>query len=67
MKRHNPLTNEPFKHGDERADGYVFYGYTNRLKADGYFIEIWLNPTSIHVIREKDLARKKAKYWDLTW
>jgi len=67
MKRINPHTNKPFCLGDEREDGFIFYGYTNRLRSNGTFIEIWLNPTSIHAIREKDLARKKAKYWDLTW
>ena len=62
MKRLNPQTGEPFKLGDVRADGYLFYGYTNRIKRSGYFVEIWLNADSHRIIKLKDLARKKYKY-----
>ena len=62
MKRINPATNQPFRLGDERSDGYLFYGYTARVKNNGYYVEIWLNPDSKETIRLKDLARKKKKY-----
>ena len=62
MKRINPQTGKPFRLGDAREDGRLFYGYTTRVKRNGYFIEIWLNATSRETIRIKDLARKKMKY-----
>ena len=45
MKRLNPKTNSPFKSGDAREDGKIFYGYAQkRLKKDGFFTELWLSP-----------------------
>jgi hypothetical protein len=58
MKRLNPLTNELFKFGDIRNDGRLFYAYTNRLKKDGFFIEMWLSNKSF----EKQKNIKKNKY-----
>jgi hypothetical protein len=47
MKRLNPKTNAPFKSGDVREDGKIFYGYSpKRLKKDGFFTESWLSPES---------------------
>lgn len=62
MKRNSPNTNEPFKRGDVRDDGYVFFAYTKIVKSDGFFKEIWLNPDASDKIRQKDRAQKKAKY-----
>ena len=58
MKRFNPLTNELFKFGDIRNDGRMFYAYTNRLKKDGFFIEMWLSSDAF----EKQKNIKKNKY-----
>jgi len=44
MKRLNPTTNSPFKKGDVRENGYVFFQYRKILLADGYFKEYWLKP-----------------------
>ena len=45
MKRKNPETGLPFKHGDKRADGFIFTGYNfKKIKQDGTFIEIWKSP-----------------------
>ena len=47
MRRINPQTNEPFKYGDVREDGYIFKEYKlKRLKKNGYFAEGWLSPES---------------------
>lgn len=62
MKRLNPETNSPFKRGDTRADGYVFFNYTTRLKNDGYFGERWLKPEVSDKLKKKDRTNKKAKY-----
>ena len=62
MKRLNPDTNEPFKRGDVRHDGFVFFNYTARLKSDGFFLERWLSPAVSEKRREKDRNSKKAKY-----
>lgn len=43
MKRNNPDTKNPFKSGEKRSDGRVFYGYqTNILLKTGYFAEQWV-------------------------
>ena len=45
MKRLNPITNQPFKCGDTREDGFMFNKYKyDRLKKTGFFGEQWLNP-----------------------
>ena len=62
MKRTNPKTNLPFKRGDVREDGYVFFNYTNRIKADGFFAERWLHPENSNKAKEKDKIAKKGKY-----
>jgi hypothetical protein len=62
MKRNNPATNQPFKRGDVREDGYVFFNYTNKLKSTGFFMERWLNPEASAQVKEKDKTAKKAKY-----
>lgn len=58
----NPQTGQPFKRGDEREDGYLFCRYTNKLKADGTFIEIWLTPTSLSKVRAADNQHHQSKY-----
>jgi hypothetical protein len=62
MKRNNPATNQPFKRGDVREDGFVFYNYTNKLKSTGFFMERWLSPESSVSAKVKDKTAKKAKY-----
>ena len=62
MKRNSPNTNTPFKRGDVREDGFVFFAYTKTVKSDGFFKEIWLSPDASEKVREKDRAQKKAKY-----
>lgn len=44
MKRLNPKTNRPFRHGDEREDGKVFNGYRLYKRIDSeYFHEYWVD------------------------
>lgn len=62
MKRTNPTTNEPFKRGSVRDDGFVFFAYTKIIKSDGFFKEIWLNPQTSEKVKARDRAIKKAKY-----
>lgn len=62
MKRLNPNTNEPFKRGDVRQDGFVFFNYTAKLKSDGFFLERWLSPEVSEKRKAKDRNSKKAKY-----
>lgn len=62
MKRNNPATNQPFKRGDVREDGFVFFNYTNKLKSTGFFMERWLSPESSNMAKIKDKTAKKAKY-----
>ena len=44
MKRLNPQTGVPFKRGDIREDGKIFQGYQTKLRLNGTFLEVWLNP-----------------------
>ena len=62
MKRLNPKTNQPFKRGDVREDGKVFFNYTNTVKADGFFTERWLSAKSSESAMQKDRERKNKKY-----
>jgi hypothetical protein len=59
MMRLNPSTNERFHRGDLRGDGFVFFAYTNKLKADGYFKEIWLSPSASSRATHGDKIRKR--------
>lgn len=62
MKRLNPNTNQPFKRGDVREDGFIFFNYTTKLKSDGFFMERWLSVEASTKAKEKDKTAKKAKY-----
>ena len=46
MKRLNPATGLPFKKGDVRENGDVFYQYRKITKnwTNGYYVEYWLKP-----------------------
>ena len=58
MKRLNEATNTFNKSGFVREDGKRFYGYTKRLRKDGFFIELWLKPEAYAA----NLAKKAAKH-----
>ena len=62
MKRNCLNTNEPFKRGAVREDGFVFFAYTKVIKTDGFFKEIWLSPDASEKAKAKDRNLKKAKY-----
>lgn len=61
MKRLNPDTGEPFKHGDIREDGYVFRCYAPRIKRNGFFDEKWVSPENY----QKYLNRDKVEHRNL--
>ena len=45
MKRLNPQTNEPFKRGDYREDGFRFLSYLYKdKKRNGFYLEQWISP-----------------------
>lgn len=62
MKRNNPATNQPFKRGDTREDGFVFFNYTGKLKSNGFYQERWLSVEVSNKMKDKDRAKKKAQY-----
>jgi hypothetical protein len=62
MKRLNPKTNQPFKRGDVREDGKVFFNYTSIVKADGFFTERWISAKSSDRAKESDRNRKNSQY-----
>lgn len=59
MMRSNPTTGQRFHRGDEREDGFVFFAYTNKVKSDGYFKEIWLSPGASRKALVGDKMRKR--------
>ena len=62
MKRINPKTNQPFKYGDVREDGFVFVDFrtTRPIKKDGTYQENWLSPNKFEQRRkDSNFNRKK--------
>ena len=62
MKRLNPNTNQPFKRGDTREDGFVFFNYTGKLKSNGFFQERWLSVEVSNKVKNKDKQKKREQY-----
>jgi hypothetical protein len=66
MKRLNPKTNKPFKRGDVREeDGRIFYGYTNRIRINGTFVEDWRTPKSfakVKIRQDKEYNENKEHH-----
>ena len=63
MRRINPNTNEFFKCGDLRKDGYLFKQYVlKRIKKDGFFVEQWSKPWVF--TKEKEIRKKNSLNWD---
>ena len=58
-KRLNPITKEPFKHGDIREDGYIFKQYLTTIKKDGFYIEAWFSPEAFKKMRYNANERSK--------
>ena len=65
MKRINPNTNQPFKYGDVREDGFVFVDFrtTRPVKKDGTYQENWLS--SIKFNLQKAYKNEHGKNWKL--
>jgi hypothetical protein len=73
LKRRNPATGVPFRPGDVRADGYLFFKYdTIVAKKTGLLYERWYSPESFDKARDdsakyykanaKNIASQQAKY-----
>jgi hypothetical protein len=63
MKRLNSETKEPFRRGDIREDGYVFFAYTKRKRRDDFYVEIWLSPEASRraLVNDRERHRRKAR------
>lgn len=61
MKRLNPKTGQPFKHGDARDDGYIFTGYSKHYKTGDYFVEFWKEPIKYQLTQALNKSRSRAK------
>lgn len=58
MKRLNPDTGEPFKHGEwSECGNRVFWGYLSRVNKRGYNYEMWRTPESF------EKSRKTTEKW----
>ena len=62
MKRLNPNTGKPFVHGDVRADGFIFWRYTNRIRKDGNFQEHWYSPAALAKVLKYNANYSRIKY-----
>ncbi len=55
MKRLNPKTNQPFKSGDVREDGFIFRRYNlQRKRPNGEFLEQWYSPENYAKGRKRE-------------
>jgi hypothetical protein len=61
MKRTNPNTQEPYKYGDIRADGMVFFNYRSDTLLSGYQGERWLTPEKFALAETRDRFNKHKK------
>lgn len=62
MKRLNPNTNKPFKMGEKREDGLVFFNYRLKSKVnDGYFDERWVDESTLKIYKELSYRHLKTK------
>ena len=61
MRRVNPNTNLPYKYGDIRADGMVFYNYRSDTLLTGYQGERWLTPEKFALAEKRDRYTKHKK------
>ncbi len=64
MKRLNPATNQLFKKGETREDGFVFFTYVKTQKLDnGFFKEKWLSPEAAE--RQWAAIKKAVNDWQV--
>lgn len=61
MKRTNPNTNAPYKYGDTRADGMVFYNYRSDTLLSGFQGERWLTLEKFALAEMRDRFTKHKK------
>ena len=66
MKRLNPATGLPFKMGDIREDGLVFWGYTTSSTKNGFFYESWL-ASETHKKQRINGNKRKEKHVRTNW
>jgi len=62
VKRKNPNTGRPFKHGDVREDGYIFFRYESKLREDGTFYEKWHSPAVFKRLKDRQTRRERIVY-----
>ena len=63
MKRLNPKTGKPFKHGETRADGYRFIAYEKtNIKKNGFYAEQWLSNEKFESKKLREKLKKRTKY-----
>lgn len=62
MKRLNPATEQPFRCGDVREDGYVFLRYESRTDKSGHRVESWLHPDKHKQLCHRQRAKARLKY-----
>jgi hypothetical protein len=62
MKRNSLRTGRPYRRGDIRQDGYVFFNYTGTLRSDGYYGERWLSPAASERARVSNAVRMRVRY-----
>ena len=61
MKRNNPTTNAPFKYGDVREDGFLFFNYRSTVGSNGFRYEQWLSPEAFKAAETRDRFKKHKK------
>ncbi len=64
MKRLNPETGLPFKHGDKREDGYIFNTYSSGLNKKGYRYEHWLSPEAFKKAKQRSKGSFSKSFYE---
>lgn len=59
MKRINPKTGEPFKRGDSREDGRLFWAYHGKIKINGENREWWVSSEKFAELQKAHLEKNK--------
>jgi hypothetical protein len=66
MKRHNPETKKPWKRGEVRQDGYMFWAYrTSTKNKDGFFRMCFLRPEKFVSANAKNTKKQSVSQTEI--
>jgi quinol monooxygenase YgiN len=68
VKRLNPKTDKPFRYGDTKEDGLVFFQYrpAGKKSPDGYFKEQWISQERYETHKETNACAHFRRQYGIT-